>query len=48
MNYDVLKVKVLNKSKEAYAEKMFAGTSGNLSIYDRENSIMAITPTSVP
>lgn len=31
----------------AYLEKLVAGTSGNVSIYDRENSIMAITPSNL-
>ncbi|MEG2915776.1 MAG: class II aldolase/adducin family protein, partial [Oscillospiraceae bacterium] len=48
MQIDLLKNQVLLKSKEAYAEKLFAGTSGNLSIFDRESGLMAITPTSIP
>ncbi len=43
-----LKEHVLLKSKEAYAEKLFAGTSGNLSTIDREKGLIAITPTSIP
>ena len=43
-----LKEQVLLKSKEAYAEKLFAGTSGNLSVIDREKDLVAITPTSIP
>lgn len=35
-------------SKQCYAERLFAGTSGNLSVYDRERGVMVITPTSVP
>ena len=34
-------------SKQCYAEKLFAGTSGNLSVYDRDQGLMVITPTSV-
>jgi len=34
-------------SKQCYAEKLFAGTSGNLSVFDRERGLMVITPTSV-
>ena len=34
-------------SKQCYAEKLFAGTSGNLSVYDRQKKLMVITPTSV-
>lgn len=33
---------------QSYAEKLFAGTSGNLSVYDREQGVMVITPTSIP
>ena len=35
-------------AKQSYEEKLFAGTSGNLSVFDREKGLMAITPTSVP
>ena len=35
-------------AKRSYQEKLFAGTSGNLSRYDRESGRMVITPTSVP
>lgn len=35
-------------ARQCYAEKLFAGTSGNLSVYDRERGLMVITPTSVP
>lgn len=48
MNTYELKEKVLLKSKEAYKEKLFAGTSGNLSIFDAESEMVAITPTSIP
>lgn len=34
-------------SKQSYAERLFAGTSGNLSVYDKAQNIMVITPTSV-
>ncbi|MEY8388544.1 class II aldolase/adducin family protein [Oscillospiraceae bacterium 38-13] len=34
-------------ARQCYAEKLFAGTSGNLSVYDREQDVMVITPTSV-
>ncbi len=34
-------------SKQCYTEKLFAGTSGNLSVFDRERGLMVITPTSV-
>ena len=34
-------------AKRSYAEKLFAGTSGNLSLFDRASGVMVITPTSV-
>lgn len=34
-------------AKQSYEEKLFAGTSGNLSVYNRESGVMVITPTSV-
>lgn len=42
------KRKLLAKSQQAYREALFAGTSGNLSIYDREEGRMLITPSSIP
>ena len=39
---------VWTRARQCYAEKLFAGTSGNLSVYDREQDLMVITPTSVP
>ena len=39
---------LVEMAKKAYADKMFAATSGNLSIYDRENGRMYITPGSYP
>lgn len=38
---------VLEYAKKAYREKLMAGTSGNMSIYDRESGLMVITPSSV-
>ncbi len=38
---------VLRVSQKAYQAKLFAGTSGNLSICLREANLIAITPTSV-
>ena len=35
-------------TKQSYADKLVAGTSGNLSIFDREQNLMYITPTSYP
>lgn len=39
---------LIRVTKQAYHEKLFAATSGNLSIYDRENDRMYITPGSYP
>lgn len=38
---------VLEYAKRSYEEKLFQGTSGNLSIYDRESGCMAITPSGI-
>lgn len=43
-----VKQHLVDMAKRAYADKMFAATSGNLSIYDRENGRMYITPGSYP
>lgn len=42
------KAQLLQMSRKAYGEALFAGTSGNLSMYDREDKLMLITPSSVP
>lgn len=39
---------LIQVTKQAYAEKLFAATSGNLSIYDRAEGRIYITPTSYP
>lgn len=39
---------VLDKAKQSYAEGLFAGTSGNLSLRDPKTGCIAITPSSVP
>ena len=39
---------LIQVTKQAYAEKLFAATSGNLSIYDRTEGRIYITPTSYP
>ena len=39
---------LIRVTKQAYADKMFAATSGNLSYYDREAGRMYITPGSYP
>lgn len=38
---------IVKTALEAYHEKLFAGTSGNLSAFLREEGLMLITPTSV-
>lgn len=48
MNARETKELLLQVTKQAYADKMFAATSGNLSIYDRESGRMYITPGSYP
>lgn len=48
MTIQEMRQAVCDWSKQSYAEKLFAGTSGNLSVYDREQGVMVITPTSVP
>ena len=37
---------LLDYTKKAYSEKLFTGTSGNLSIYDRKENCIYITPSS--
>ncbi len=48
MNIEKMKEEVLFWTKQSYSEHLFAGTSGNLSVFDRETGIMVITPTSIP
>ena len=48
MNVQETKELLLKVTKQAYADKMFAATSGNLSIFDRETGHMYITPGSYP
>ena len=47
MTIQEMREDVCRWSKQCYAERLFAGTSGNLSVYDREQGVMVITPTSV-
>ena len=39
---------LLKMAHRSYEEALFAGTSGNLSVYDREKETMIITPISIP
>lgn len=47
MTIQEMREAVCGWSRQCYAERLFAGTSGNLSVYDREREAMVITPTSV-
>ena len=47
MTIQEMKEAVCAWSKQSYEEKLFAGTSGNLSVFDHESGIMVVTPTSV-
>lgn len=47
MNTKEMKAKVLEITQLAFTEKLFAGTSGNLSMYDLEKNVMAITPSGI-
>ena len=48
MNRQEYKELLLEYTRKAYENKLFAGTSGNLSIYDDENDCIFITPSSIP
>ncbi len=45
MRSEEIKKQVTAYSKQAFAQKLFAGTSGNLSVYIREEDKMYITPS---
>jgi len=45
MTIQQMKQEVCQYAKQSYAEKLFAGTSGNLSLFD--NEVIVITPTSI-
>lgn len=47
MEISVAKEKVLFWAKKAYDQMLFAGTSGNLSIFLPDQNVVVITPTSV-
>lgn len=47
MNYSDIKNRVCDTAVRAYNEKLVAGTSGNVSEFDRENMVMAITPSNL-
>ena len=43
-----IKEKLLHIAKRCYNEGLLTGISGNVSVFDRESGVMAITPTSLP
>lgn len=43
-----IRAELIRVTRQAYGEKMFAATSGNLSYYDRAAGRMYITPSSYP
>ncbi|MDR2770671.1 MAG: class II aldolase/adducin family protein [Clostridiales Family XIII bacterium] len=47
MKQTEMRALILKISKRSYDEKLFAGTSGNLSIYDPDSKIIAITPSGI-
>ena len=47
MEHSTIRQQMVDICKSAYAEKLFAGTSGNLSVYVRNEEVMLITPTCV-
>ena len=48
MNAYETKAALVKQAQQAFMDKMFAATSGNLSIYDRDAGRMYITPGSFP
>ncbi len=48
MTNNDIKAAVVDMTKRSYDEQLFAGTSGNLSVYDAEAGYMYITPSSYP
>lgn len=46
-SYEEIKQKIINTARLSYQMSLFAGTSGNLSMYDPETGIMTITPSSI-
>ena len=47
MNTTEMKERITQTALKAYTEKLVAGTSGNVSEFDHEKQIMAITPTNL-
>ena len=48
MKFQEIREKVVAHSQELFQAGLFAVTSGNLSIFDRENNVVAITPSGFP
>lgn len=46
-NYIKMKQEINRVAKKAYREKLVAGTSGNVSMYSREEQVMAVTPSNI-
>ena len=44
MDVQTAKLQVLAYSKKAYKEKLMAGTSGNLSVLFRRNTVLLLPP----
>lgn len=45
--YEQIRKNIVKIAKKAYEEKMVAGTSGNVSVYDPELDVMGITPSNL-
>lgn len=46
LQIDLMRKKIAERSLQAFREGLFSGTSGNMSVYLREQDVMLITPTS--
>jgi L-ribulose-5-phosphate 4-epimerase len=47
MNTQKQRDEIVSMARICYEDRLFAGTSGNLSVYNAEEEVMTITPTSV-
>ena len=47
MNFNDMKENIVRLARKAYSEKLMAGTSGNLSEFDRQSQVMTITPSNL-
>lgn len=48
MNFYTQRLQLITVAQQSYQDELVAGTSGNLSVFDPENGIMIITPSSLP